>query len=142
MPVYDTGHGATCTFPTSTFVAAFISFGGSTFSREKLDKSGLATTEYRESKPGDLTDPGEFSADFFYDPDVQPPITGPVETIVLKVGPDPGAPGAGGGAPAQMSGPAFVREWTTPELATDTILRCSMTIAWADGPTFTDAIAA
>lgn len=134
MAGIQTGHGATITFGTSGFTAAFTEISGFDQAREVLDTTQLSTTDYRTKTPGDLVDAGEFTATFFYDADEQPPITGAAETITITY-PD-SAPGAGGGATAAASG--FVSSWSSPTLATDQLMSAELTITWADGPTWAD----
>lgn len=137
MPTFNTGHGATIAFGTTGFTAAFRSLGGFDQDRGEHDKSHLGTTVYREIKPGDLIDPGEFEAEFFYNPDVQPPISSPAETITITLAKAISSTGTVTNG-AVIAGSGFVKKWSTPTITTDELLASSLTIRWADGPTFTD----
>lgn len=124
----DTGHGTTFVLTTSAFAAKYRSFSGFTQSREVLDSSHLETDDFRTKEPGDLVDAGEFEGEFFYDTDLQPPITGAKETGTLTLGDG-----------AIIAGSCFVSQWTSPELVSDQLMVSNLTVTWANGPTFTDA---
>ena len=128
-----TGHGASIAFTTSAFVASFRSIGSFSMARPEVDTSHLATVLYRTFIPGDLIDPGEFTCEFLYNADQQPPISGASETITIS------CPGPGGGIdPATIAGPGFVKSWDSPEMVTDSLMVASVTIKWGGTITFTD----
>lgn len=132
----DTGCGATITFGTSTFTHNAIEIGGFTQERESVDIAHLGTTTYRDVMPGCLVTPGEFTVQFQYDPDVQPPITAAPETITLTY-PIPSGKSAG----ATVAGTGFVKSWKSPDITIDGLMVGEYTVQWTGvtGPTFTDA---
>ena len=141
----STGHGATLTFDSNT--VSIISMSGFEQSREALDTSHLGTTDYRTKIPGDLAEPGEFTVEFFFDPtaawsavaDEVPPIeeedVAETCTVILPISV------SGNNTNAQWTGNGFITNWTTPELVTDSLMTSSVTIQWADGPTFSEEAA-
>lgn len=138
----STGHGtAVTTFPDSGFTASFISIGGFEQSREALDTSHLGTTTYRTKVPGDLVEPGEFTMELFFNAedhgttDDLPPISAAAETITLTL---PLTAASGTTTKANFTGSGFVTSWTSPELATDDLMKTSVTIQWATGPTYSE----
>ena len=134
MPAYQTGHGATFTLATSTFNAAFTMIGGFEQSREALDRTGLATTVYRELKPGDLVTPGELDLEFFFTVTTGgvPPITAAAESTTIDLN---GATAGG----CTVVGTGFFTSWNFPELVTDQILKSTAKWQWdgLTGPTIT-----
>jgi len=133
MAAIKTGHTSTITFPTSSFTASFISIGSFTQAREVLDDSHLGTTVMRTKQPGDLVDPGEFTCEFFFDADDEPPISAAAEAVVVTL-PNPGTSGA------NVSGSAFISSWDSPELVTDDLMKASLTVSWAGLTTWADEV--
>lgn len=131
-----TGHGAVLLFGTSiTFVPAVISISGFEMARGDLDKSHLGSGDYREFIPGDITDPGEFTVDFFYDANSQPPFLADPETITIRLV-DSSAGTVHATTSAQVSGTGYIKSWSTPEVVTGTLMRCQVTIKWSGALTF------
>ena len=130
----DTGHGATITFGTSGFSANVTNITFDEMVRPVVPTSHLATSTYDTSIPGDLVDPGGFTATLQYDPDEQPPITGAAETITVTY---PIPAGMSNGATIQVSG--FVDSFTQPELVSNTLMEATYHIKFAGTPTFADA---
>ena len=126
----DTGNGATLVMGTSGFTASYFSIGGFEQERPVMDSSDLATTGFNKKEAGDLVEPGEFTAEFIYDADDQPPISGTAETITLTY--PSGATAAGTG---------FVSKWSAPELVNDDLQKASLTVQWdgGTGPAYVDA---
>jgi hypothetical protein len=149
-----TGHGAVLTH--DSFVALFLSFSASEQSRPDLDKSHLGTDIYRQFIPGDLIDPGSFTATFFTDvnnfsmaptgyssgaPNWDnatvvlgasiPAITTrtpATATITLRKA------SSGSAAGAKIVGPAFITQLSLPEIAIDSLMQQTAVLRWADGP--------
>ena len=134
--IIRSGHGAGVAFTTSTFVASFRSLGSFSVARENLETWHLKTVDYMTFDPGDLVDPGEWTAEFLYNADVQPPFIGPKETITITL-PGPGVSWAGG---ATIAGSGFVNEFTTPELVTNTIMTANLKVKWSGTITWTDQV--
>lgn len=132
--IIRSGHGAAIAFTTSVFVASFRSIGSFNMAREELDTSHLKTVDYMTFEPGDLVNPGEFSAEFLYNADQQPAFIGPKETVTITL-PGPGALWAGG---AVISGSGFCKEWASPELVTNQIMMSTATWKWSGTILFTD----
>lgn len=140
MAGIQTGHGATLTFTATgsapAFTGTFISVGGFEQGREVLDSSHLGTTDYRTKKSGDLVDPGEFTVEMFFDVDVQPPVTQADGEYTVRVTYPDSTSGAGAGG--YVEGGGFISGWSSAELVTDQLMTASITVAWEDGPTWTD----
>ena len=86
----DVATGITLTFGTSGFTAELTSVSWSGISRVSLDTSHMGTAAPGSGKfgnmtfkPGDLSDPGELQVEFFFNPDTEPPIDQPAETITV-----------------------------------------------------------
>jgi hypothetical protein len=138
------GHGATLGFTTeSGFTPGYISIGGFEATREALDTSTLATTGARTKIGGDLFDVGSFTAPFFFDPaETATSDDNCLDDIMFDSGsvhavdtttvtfPDAGA--------CTMAAGAYVIGAAIEELATDTLIRASITVQWADWPTLTE----
>lgn len=132
----DTGNSATIVFGTSGFVAYYNKIGGTKQTREKLRDSHLGTTNYHTYMPSDLAEPGEFEAEFQYDPQSQPPLLNAPETVTITY---PVPSGLTNGA--TLSGTGFLTERTSPDLANGEIMVGGYVFAW-DGktePTFAPA---
>lgn len=106
MPA-DVGTGISITFATSSFTAEITDVQGQGISRESIATSHHGSTTYMDFIPGDLTDPGEVTLEFSFDPDEQPPITGPAENIIITF-PTP----AGGATGATAASSGFITEWS------------------------------
>lgn len=140
------GHGAYIVFDTSAFVALMTTVGGFTQSREVLDITHLLTASYRQRKPAELVDPGEFSLAYFSDvEDLQPPISSDAEEVTIYMpysgtGINLGEYSGTGISVAYVSGQGFFREWSSPELVSGQLMVGSGVIVWeggANAPTFT-----
>lgn len=132
----DTGHGATLTFGTTGYTANRRMIGGSEFELPDVEKGHLGTTGFQEYMPGDLTEPGEFEAEFEFDPGTanQVPTLGTVETITVTY-PIKSGQSAGG----TLAGTGYLKKFGTPELRTNTLMVAKGTVKWdgVTGPTFT-----
>lgn len=87
------GTGASISFGTSSWTAEVVDIQWSGISREAIETSHLATAapganEFgnRTFIPGNLSDPGEMTIQYHMNPDTEPPIDQPAETITLSVG--------------------------------------------------------
>lgn len=141
----STGHGASLTFASNT--VSIVSISGFEQTREAVDTSHLGTTDYRTKIPGDLTEPGEFTIEYLFDPEevwdnTDANAEAPIEaadtasscTITFPVT-------VTGQTAATWSANAFLTSWSSPELVTDGLMTASATIQWADGPAWTDETA-
>lgn len=86
----DVGTGTTLVFGTSSFTSELLSVGHSGISRVSIETSHMGTAAPGAGKfgnmtfiPGDLSDPGELSVEFHFDPDQLPPIDKVKETITV-----------------------------------------------------------
>lgn len=135
------GNGGSINFGTSAFQASIISISGFEQSREALDTSHLDTANFRSKIPGDLTEPGSFDIEFYFDAedhnttDDLPPINGAAETIYIDL---PLTAASGTTTEARFTASGFLTSWTSPELATDQLMVGSATVQWATGPTYTE----
>lgn len=77
------GTGITVVFATSAFTAEIVDVGGPGRSRESVNISHQGTTGAHVFIPATLVDNGEFTLDLHFDPDDEPPINGPNETITI-----------------------------------------------------------
>lgn len=133
--VIRSGHGAGVAFATSAFVASFRSLGSFELTREDLETSHLKTVDYMTFDPGDLVNPGEWTAEFLYNADVQPPFIGPKENITITL-PGPTMPGWTGGA--VIAGNGYINSFSTPEIQTNQIMMASLKVKWSGTITWTD----
>lgn len=132
----DTGNGATITFGTSSFTAQFHMIGGTTQTRPMLNVSHLTTSAKELFVVGDLYDPGEFEAEFWFNPNDQPPIGGAAETVTITF---PIPSGSSNGA--TLAGTGAVSSWTSGQCRNNEVMNARVTVKWtgATGPTWTDA---
>lgn len=128
----DTGHGATLTFGTSSLAYQWTKIGAATHDRGEVETTDLATADYKTFTPGDLSDPGEFEIEYLFDTETaQAAITGLAPETITVTFPVP----TGGTVAARCTGTGFVKKRTlTPELATNTIQKGTLTVRW-DGET-------
>lgn len=78
------GQGATLTF--SGFVANLLSIDGPNFSRPSIKATHMGSTVSETYIPADLVEPGEINAEVEFDVQSLPPITGPINTMVIVWG--------------------------------------------------------
>lgn len=124
-----TGNTATIVFGTTGFTGNFEMVGGTEQEREKIEDSHLGTTTTKTYFPGDLKEPGEFEAEFQFDPDVQPPIDNVPETVTITF---PVPTGLSNGA--TLAGTAFVTKWKSADLRNNEKMMATATVSW-DGKT-------
>ena len=79
----DLGTGTTIVFATSSFTAELLSVSSSGLTREAYDTTDMSTTGSMTKAPKKLIDQGSVEIEFAFDPDAQPPISGPTETITI-----------------------------------------------------------
>jgi hypothetical protein len=130
------GNTATIVFGTSGFTANMHLIGGTEQERPDVNDSHLTTTNYETFVPGDLANPGEFEAEFEFNPNNQPPILSDPETITITF-PVP----AGLTHGATLAGSGYVKKWKSGDLRNNQLSVGNYTVKW-DGktePTWTDA---
>jgi hypothetical protein len=129
----DTGTGTTIAFGTSSFSAEITSISSGGISRESYDTSHMGTTGSMTKAPKKLVDQGTVDLEFKFDPDAQPPISGPTETVTITF-PIPSGDSAG----ATLIGSGFITnfEWGA-ELEEE--MTASATLTWAAAPAWTAA---
>tara|TARA_Y100001963_G_C6766207_1_gene442382 strand:- start:1011 stop:1421 length:411 start_codon:yes stop_codon:yes gene_type:complete len=131
-----TGSGTTVTFGTSGFTAKYTRIGGAELSRESIETTDLSIAPdasdtdgvYKTFVPDVLVDGGEFSCEFYWDPDAtgEPPIrklAPETITVTYKSG-------------ATMSGSGFVTSYTSPEAEAGSLLSAEFTVKWAGDVSF------
>lgn len=111
-----TGHGATITFSTSGLTYAFENIQLPTFELEDLEITDLETSDFKEYIAGDLDEPGEGSAVFFFDPTISLPGSGVSETITVTFN----LP-SGGTTAATFAGSGYIKTRDLGNLATGEI---------------------
>lgn len=86
----NNGTGVAIVFGTSSFSSELLSIDGSGVSRVSIDTSHHGTAAAgaldfgnMTSIPGDLSDPGAIDIELHFDPDQEPPIDQPAETITI-----------------------------------------------------------
>ena len=127
----DTGTGATIVFGTSGFTAGITSISSGGVSRDMYDTSTMSTTGGMTKSPKKLVDYGTVDIEFKHDPDAQPPVDGPTETVTITF-PTP----AGGLTGATLVGSAFVSDYSwSAELEEE--MTASATLTWAAAPVWT-----
>ena len=82
MPA-DVGTGTVATFGTSGFTGELLSVDWSGISRESVNTSHMGTTTFHTFIPGDLTDPGELTLEFNFEPDDEPIWDDVEETLTI-----------------------------------------------------------
>ena len=103
------GNGVTIAFGTSSFTAEITNFTPPGTSRESIGTSHAATEDAKTFMPGDLVDNGELSLTIHFNPDLEPPVDGPAETITITF--------PGGGATWVFSG--FMTNYEPAGVATE-----------------------
>ena len=129
----DQGTGATIAFTTSSFAANITKIGGFDITRGSIETTHLGTTVSRTFQPEDLIDNGEVEIEGYYDPDTQPPITGPAETITITM-PKPAAYSTA----ATAAGSGFCTSFAHPALEANKVMMFKAKFKWAGTVTFTD----
>jgi hypothetical protein len=134
----DVGMGTTIAFATSSFTATITNVDGGDITRNVIDKTHLGTTGSREKMPGDLVDEGDVTFQFQFDPDVQPPISGVVESITITF-PIPSGKSTG----ATLIGTGFISSWSWGGVDAEdsSLMMGTGVITWdgVTGPTWTDS---
>ena len=127
----DLGTGTTIVFGTSGFTAEILSLGSGGVSRDSYDTTDMATTGSMTKSPKKLVDEGTIDIEFAFDPNLQPPISGPTETVTITF-PVP----AGGSTGATLIGSGFITDFSwSAEL--EERMTASATLTWADTPAWT-----
>jgi hypothetical protein len=103
----DVGTGTTIAFGTSGFTAEVMSVAGNDITREDIEVTNMASTNYREFIPSKLVDAGSIEMEISFDPNSQPPIAGAAEVITITF-PLP----AGGATPATLVFSGYVNSWS------------------------------
>ena len=128
----DVGTGITISFGTSSFSAEFLNVSQSGITRVAIPTSHLGTTSRHTFMPGDLVDEGEFTAEFAFNPNNQPPISGAAETITITF---PVPSGSSNSATAAFSGFCTGWEWTgslEEKMTANLTIKISGTVTWVD----------
>lgn len=138
MALVDNGTGTTVTFGTSAFTAELLSVSWGGINRVSLETSHMATPAPGASNfgnmtflPGDLSDPGELTMDIHFNPDTEPPIDQPAETITVTW---PLA--AGDTTPAIWAATGFVTSYE-PGATLEEVMTATMTVKLSGNITLT-----
>jgi len=109
----DNGTGTTITFGTSSFTSNLLNASHSGINRESLPTSHMGTADAGSGTfgnmtfiPGQLSDPGELTVEFHFDPDKEPLIDQPAETITVTF-----PLVAGDATPAKWASSGFAISW-------------------------------
>ena len=131
MTVCLDGTGTSILFGTSGFNADIIGVDGPGATREAIDCTHLGTVDAMEFIPQTLADYGEIGLELVFDPDLEPPILDPAETVTITF-PLP----AGKSTPADWASSAF---WTNyaPAVAIGERMTVSGTLKVSGKPAFT-----
>lgn len=129
MPANDIGDGTTIVFGTSAFAANVDSIRWSGQSRDMIDMSHVATTGGMPFLPSDMYDPGTLQLELHHDPDVDPPLTGAMETITVTF------PLRGGTTAATFVATGAVQSYDF-NIAKREKISASMTVKLSGTPTF------
>lgn len=134
----DTGNGASLTLTTGSFTTAMdiVSIAPGSESVESLDVTTLASTGYKEYVPGDLKESPEISAEILFDASLGLPEAGTTHLVTVtwpKI--------VATNTAATLVGKGFIMSTEYPELVSDTVQRCNITIKLSDSVgTTTNAI--
>ncbi len=82
-PPVDIAIGITIVFGTTGFTAEILDVTPPNTTRDSIEVSHQLTTPAKVFTPADLYDSGEASFDFHFNPDTDPPIDQPEETVTL-----------------------------------------------------------
>lgn len=130
-----TGQGTTAVLGTTGSIGCVRSIQLPEWVQEKVDASCLDTTGYMRFVPGDLTDPGEVQMTMVFDPTLDLPVPGTVETLTVTfpIGTD------GNTTNAVLTGSGFTTNVGQPSVEINGLLELNVTFAFDGdtGPTFT-----
>lgn len=132
---YDTGHGASMTFGTSSYSFNWTKISLSGTSREPVDITKLATTGQMEKMAGDLEEPGTATIDFQWDQAAAVPATSTAAETVTVTFPAP----AGHATPPTYAGTGLITAVKLPDLGTGELQMGQLTVQWdgGTGPAYT-----
>lgn len=103
----DVGTGIAVAFGTSGFTAELLAVNGNDISRTDIDVTHMGSATYMEFQPSKLLNGGSVDIELGFDPDAQPPIDQPPETITITF-PLP----SGGISPATLVFTGYVNTWS------------------------------
>lgn len=130
-----TGQGATAVLTTTGAVGCVRSINLPEWVQEKIDASCLDTTGFMRYIPGDLTDPGEVQMTVVFDPTIDIPTPGDVDTLTVTfpIGTD------GNTTAAVLTGSGFLTNVSQPSMEINGLLEMNLTFAFDGdtGPTYT-----
>ena len=136
----DTGQGATLTLETTGAIGCVRSMQLPEFAMEKIDDTCLDSTGFMTYIAGDLTDPGDIVAEVVFDPELDIPQGGVVETVTV----DFAISNPANTVAAQLTGTGFITTRSLPNLALNELMVMTVTVSFdgKTGPTFTKEAAA
>ena len=120
----DTGRGATLTLATTGAVGDVQSMTLPEWAVEDIETSHLGTTNFKTFIPGDLSDPGEIQATLVFDATVAVPSVGSAAQTVTVTWPS----GGGGTNLATLIGTGYVKGYSYPEMALETLQTATITV--------------
>lgn len=132
----DTGQGATLTLSVTGAVGRIRTMQLPTWAMEKIDMTALDSVDWMCSTPGDITDPGELTAEVIFDSEIAVPAPGTIEdaTVDFPIQIDTNV------SAATLVGSGFLTETQLPNMATNELMVMNITFAY-DGngtvPAFT-----
>lgn len=116
----DTGHGAVALFGTNTTYNAlnFVSMSLGSQTLNDVEITDLGDTTWRKFLPGDVRDTNEITLTVRFDPTaaIAEIALGTVETLQIDF------PLQAGTTEANLIGSGYIKSYTYPELATDTVM--------------------
>ena len=127
----DIGTGTTITFGTSAFTANILSVDQDDFELKVIDASHMGSVDTVTKIFGKLVDYKEFTAEFQFDPDDQPPLDGVVETITITF-PVP----SGGSTGAKIAASGAITKWKFGSLLEE-LMTGTFTVTWTTKPGWT-----
>lgn len=140
--IIDTGHGATAVLTTSALAFSWTSIDCGEQTIPDVDRTHLATTDFREYVAGDLKEPNEVTMPALWD--VQAAATslddiGGGDTLTITWA----MPPAGGTSAPNLAGSGYIKRIKYPNLQTDTIQDGEVNFKFdgITGPTWTDYVA-
>lgn len=136
----DVGTGTTVVFGTSAFTANLTSVTWDGMDRASVETSHMGTAAPGAGKhgnktyiPGDFSDPGEVTMEIHFDPDKEPPIDQPIETITVSF-----PLVAGDATPASWAASGFVTSFSVNDPIED-LMTATMVIKLSGNITLTAA---
>lgn len=132
-----TGNTGTIALATSAIAFPWTKIGEWQATREKLEVSSLATADFKEYEPGDLSEPGEIEVEGYFEgkDEFEGKIKAAAETITVTYPKTDSASAAG----ANLAGTGFLMMIGLPELVNGSLMKAKFKIGFdgKTGPAYT-----